>query len=151
MLRSALVLAILLAGCGDGVGAYGGAPADGHATADAGDAGDAADASACAGVVLLRDLGHCFAARRCCVAADCGADRAWECTSEGLCQDPGRTCGCADDVGCAGGEFCFTNPVVCGVCMPTTAPCVRDASCGGGRCESGYCVDETMCVDYPSP
>ncbi|MCB9596807.1 MAG: hypothetical protein H6719_29055 [Sandaracinaceae bacterium] len=152
--RTALALVTLIVvGCGGESPSDGGL--DGAAgTTDAGsgspDAG--ADASCAAGSTReLVDLGHCFEARTCCVAADCGSDRAWRCNEEGLCEEDGRACGCADDLDCPGGSFCFTNAVVCGVCAPTRPPCTTDAPCGaGGRCADGYCVDET-CTGYPSP
>lgn len=141
-MRPTLLALMLLAGCADPSG-----PADGGAS----DAGMPDSGAACSGTEILVDVGHCFEARRCCEASDCGAERSWECTAEGRCQPLGRTCGCIDDLDCAGGELCFTNAVVCGICMPTTDPCATDSMCSLGRCATGYCVDDTMCIGYSTP
>ena len=139
----ALLTFLLVVGCGDPTGSDGGVAPRDAGGADAEPGGSAVDA--------IVDLGHCFLARRCCVAADCGTDRSWECTLDGYCADLDRTCGCADDLDCVDGSFCFTNAVVCGVCMLPAPACISDANCAGGRCVTGYCVDETMCFDYPAP
>lgn len=150
-MRVALVVLLVtlpLAGCGDPTGSDGGVATDGAAM------GDAATRDAepgCDGRSILVDLGHCFSAQRCCVAADCGTDRVWDCNDEGLCEARDRTCGCADDLDCPEDAFCFTNAVVCGICMPAEPACISDVNCMGGRCSRGYCVDETMCLDYPDP
>ncbi len=154
-MRTRLAFALLiLAGCGDPpAGGDGGAIdaasiADGSAVADAGaDGGAPADAGCASRDYRIVDVGHCFDARTCCEAEDCGPGD-FTCNEDGLCEETGRACGCVDDLDCAVGAVCLTNAVVCGVCAEPGELCVRDENCAAGRCIRGYCVDESMCQTY---
>ncbi len=147
-MRPAIAALVLLTACGGEP-----APPDASAALDAAATTDAAsaDAATCSAgdPRRLTDLGYCFDARTCCTADDCGTDRSWRCNAEGLCEEAGRTCGCATDLDCAPGAFCITNAVVCGICVETGPPCASDPTCApSGRCVDGYCVDDATCTTY---
>ncbi|MCA9606082.1 MAG: hypothetical protein KC619_10835 [Myxococcales bacterium] len=154
MWRGIATIALLgLAGCGGEPTADGGASADAAFGADAARADAGIDASegdaGCASTTYrIVDVGYCFDALTCCTAADCGPEGTWTCNPEGLCEQLGRACGCADDLDCAPGALCITNAVVCGVCVEPGELCIEDRNCSTGRCIDGYCVDDTRCQGY---
>lgn len=96
--------------------------------------------------VTFWERGYCFTATACGVDADCGEPGA-SCSASGRCVRRDRPCGCISDAACATGAGCFTNEVVCGICLPLDATCTEAAECGGAPCIDGWCAHSDPCLE----
>lgn len=156
--RSIASTLVLLFGLGCGAAHAADAGVDGGVDDGGVDAGTGTDASAPdagidAGVdagtdavpVTFWQRGYCFTATACGVDADCGEPDA-SCSASGRCVRRDRPCGCISDADCPSGAGCFTNEVVCGICLPLGETCADPTECGGAPCIDGWCAHTDPCI-----